>query len=66
MKTYRAVCTKIVYFSVKVRANSKTEAAKKIRAGDVPKDGIIVLPLTPGFRLSGGGQNGVEEEFNND
>ena len=59
MKRYRAIGKQEVSYRVTVFANSKTEATKKIRRGEV--DTATEIDRGQGYKLGGGGYAGVEE-----
>ena len=60
MKIFEGLGKKLVLYEVTVVANSKTEAIKKIRAGDVASVTEVHKPKH--FTLGGAGHDGVKEK----
>ena len=61
MKLYEGLAKKEVLFKVSVLAKNKSEAIKKIRAGDVEDHLVEVLPMHKWFALGGAGYEAVKE-----
>jgi len=62
-KIFEGLGTKQVLYKVTVAAKSKTEAIRKIRAGDDVVS-VIVIHESKGFALGGGGNTRVKEIIN--
>ena len=60
MKTFECIGTQPCLYKIRVKANSKSEAIKKVRIGE---DIISAIPLVniKGYALSGGGYINMKE-----
>ena len=59
MKTFTGIGKKEVLYRLTVTAKTKTEAIRKMRAGDV--DDCVVINKEKGFQLGGGGTENIKE-----